>query len=74
VRVRRLRWALHDSVVVDARIDQDTARASAFVEAIYAERLCGVLVEMGLRGGWSVPVRRYCRSPCRSAAPGCPAR
>jgi hypothetical protein len=49
-RVRRVRGALHDGVVVDARVHQDAARVLAFVEAVYAERL-GVLAGVGKREG-----------------------
>jgi hypothetical protein len=40
-RVRRLRRALHNRVVVDARVDQDAARPRALVESIDSEGLAG---------------------------------
>lgn len=36
VRVRWLRGALHDGVVMDARIDEDATRAFALVEPVYS--------------------------------------
>lgn len=49
MRVWWLRRALHDRVVVDARVHQDAPRAPALVEPVHAERLWATL-ELGKRG------------------------
>ena len=71
VCVWRFRGTLHNSVVVDAGVDENAARRLAFVEAIYSERLGKKVsiwkVEFG-RGGEAVPGHRCCIFRCRSAA------
>lgn len=70
--VRRLRWALHDGVVVDARVHEDAARGPTLVEPVHSKGL-RICKWMPCKTGWgNVLARRCYRSRCRSTARGCP--